>query len=41
MSEKRKHNRVPLDIYLNKYVAGVPYMAAPPTSRAKAWRWPA
>jgi hypothetical protein len=27
MSEKRKHNRVPLDIYLNKYVAGVPYMA--------------
>ncbi len=27
MTEKRKHNRVPLDIYLNKYVAGVPYMA--------------
>ncbi len=27
MSEKRKHQRVPLDIYLNKYVAGVPYMA--------------
>jgi hypothetical protein len=27
MSEKRKHDRVPLDIYLNKYVAGVPYMA--------------
>lgn len=26
MSDKRKHNRVPLDIYLNKYVAGVPYM---------------
>jgi len=27
MSEKRRHGRVPLDIYLNKYVAGVPYMA--------------
>jgi hypothetical protein len=27
MSEKRKIGRVPLDIYLNKYVAGVPYMA--------------
>lgn len=27
MTQKRKHNRVPLDIYLNKYVAGVPYMA--------------
>jgi len=27
MSDKRKQNRVPLDIYLNKYVAGVPYMA--------------
>ena len=27
MSNKRKHDRVPLDIYLNKYVAGVPYMA--------------
>ena len=27
MSEKRKNSRVPLDIYLNKYVAGVPYMA--------------
>ena len=27
MSEKRKVGRVPLDIYLNKYVAGVPYMA--------------
>lgn len=26
MSDKRKVNRVPLDIYLNKYVAGVPYM---------------
>jgi c-di-GMP-binding flagellar brake protein YcgR len=24
---KRKQNRVALDIYLNKYVAGVPYMA--------------
>ncbi len=24
---KRKTSRVPLDIYLNKYVAGVPYMA--------------
>lgn len=23
----RKQTRVPLDIYLNKYVAGVPYMA--------------
>lgn len=27
MSEKRIKNRVPLDVYLNKYVAGVPYMA--------------
>jgi PilZ domain len=27
MSEKRKQRRVDLDIYLNKYVAGVPYMA--------------
>jgi len=27
MSNKRKLNRVDLDIYLNKYVAGVPYMA--------------
>ena len=27
MSDKRKNTRVPLDIYLNKYVAGVPYMA--------------
>ena len=27
MSDKRKNTRVPLDIYLNKYMAGVPYMA--------------
>ena len=27
MSDKRKNGRVPLDIYLNKYVGGVPYMA--------------
>lgn len=27
MSEKRKKIRAPLDVYLNKYVAGVPYMA--------------
>ncbi len=27
MSNKRKTNRVPLDIYINKYVSGVPYMA--------------
>jgi hypothetical protein len=27
MSEKRKQRRVSLDVYLNKYVAGVPYMA--------------
>jgi c-di-GMP-binding flagellar brake protein YcgR len=27
MSDQRKQQRVPLDIYLNKYVAGVPYMA--------------
>lgn len=27
MNDKRKQHRVPLDIYLNKYVAGVPYMA--------------
>ncbi len=26
MSNKRKQNRVNLDIFLNKYVAGVPYM---------------
>lgn len=26
MSDKRKTGRVPLDIYMNKYVAGVPYM---------------
>lgn len=26
MSEHRRQRRVPLDIYLNKYVAGVPYM---------------
>src|SRR3954462_8001614 len=26
-SDKRKNGRVPLGIYLNKYVAGVPYMA--------------
>ena len=26
MSDKRKNTRVPLDIYLNKYMAGVPYM---------------
>ena len=26
MSDKRKNARVPLDIYLNKYMAGVPYM---------------
>ncbi|MBZ4329447.1 PilZ domain-containing protein [Corallococcus interemptor] len=26
MSEKRKANRAPLDIYLNKYMGGVPYM---------------
>lgn len=25
--EKRKSGRVPVDIYLNKYVAGTPYMA--------------
>lgn len=25
--QKRKNDRVSLDIYLNKYVAGVPYMA--------------
>jgi len=30
VSEKRKGDRVPLDIYLNKFVAGVPYLA-------KAW----
>jgi hypothetical protein len=24
--EKRKNTRVPLDIYLNKYVSGVPYL---------------
>ena len=27
MSDKRKKNRAPLDVYLNKYVGGVPYMA--------------
>lgn len=27
MSDKRKTKRVPLDIYLNKYMGGVPYMA--------------
>jgi len=27
MKEKRKTGRAPLDIYLNKYVSGVPYMA--------------
>jgi Peptidase M16 inactive domain/PilZ domain len=27
MSDKRKNTRVPLDVYMNKYVAGVPYMA--------------
>ncbi len=27
MSDKRKNARVPLDIYLNKYMGGVPYLA--------------
>lgn len=27
MSDKRKNARVPLDVYLNKYMGGVPYMA--------------
>jgi hypothetical protein len=27
MNEKRKKDRAPLDIYLNKYIQGVPYMA--------------
>jgi hypothetical protein len=27
MSDKRKSARVPLDVYLNKYMGGVPYMA--------------
>ena len=27
MSDKRKNTRVPLDIYLNKYMKGVPYLA--------------
>ena len=27
MSDKRKNARVSLDIYLNKYMGGVPYMA--------------
>jgi len=27
MSNKRKNGRVPLDIYVNKYMGGVPYMA--------------
>lgn len=26
MSEQRKSNRAPLDIFMNKYVGGVPYM---------------
>ena len=26
MSDKRNNRRVPLDIYLNKYISGVPYM---------------
>jgi c-di-GMP-binding flagellar brake protein YcgR len=26
MTDKRKEDRVALDIYMNKYVAGVPYM---------------
>jgi hypothetical protein len=26
MSDKRKNTRVPLDIYLNKYMKGVPYL---------------
>ncbi|QDF05140.1 hypothetical protein BHS04_18300 [Myxococcus xanthus] len=27
MSDKRKNKRAPLDIYLNKYMGGVPYMS--------------
>lgn len=27
MSNKRKKDRAPLDVYLNKYVGGIPYMA--------------
>src|SRR5678809_1280239 len=27
MAEKRRRARAPLDVYLNKYVGGVPYMA--------------
>jgi hypothetical protein len=27
MKEKRRRTRAPLDVYLNKYVSGVPYMA--------------
>jgi hypothetical protein len=27
MAEKRKRARAPLDVYLNKYMGGVPYMA--------------
>jgi len=27
MSDKRKARRAPLDIYLNKYLGGVPYMS--------------
>jgi hypothetical protein len=27
MTEKRRAHRVPLDIYVNKYVSGVPYLA--------------
>jgi hypothetical protein len=26
MTDKRNNRRVPLDIYLNKYISGVPYM---------------
>jgi hypothetical protein len=26
-SNKRRNNRAPLDVYLNKFLAGVPYMA--------------
>ena len=27
MSDKRRRKRVPLDVYLNKFVGGTPYMA--------------
>ena len=27
MAEKRKGERAPLDIYMNKFIAGVPYLA--------------